>query len=67
MQFFGLVNKLLEIERETLKKDLEITRYEIIPLTVNTGLIGWVEGCDTLNELIKDYRLKNKIRLYVEK
>lgn len=67
MQFLGLVNKLLEIESEGLKKDLEITKYEIIPLTVNTGLIEWVEGCDTLNELIKDYRTRNKIRMYVER
>jgi serine/threonine-protein kinase mTOR len=34
---------------------------------VNTGLIGWVEDCDTLNELIKEYRTLNKIRVYVEK
>ena len=67
MQFFSLVNKLLAVERENLKRDLEITRYSIIPLTVNTGLIGWVENCDTLNELIKEYRTLNKIRVYVEK
>ena len=42
MQFFSLVNKLLATERENLKRNLEITRYSIIPLTVNTGLIGWV-------------------------
>lgn len=53
MQFLNLVNKLLVSERETLRKDLTITKYSIIPLTLNTGLIGWVENCDTLNELIK--------------
>jgi FKBP12-rapamycin complex-associated protein len=67
MQFLNLVNKLLVSERESLKKDLTITKYEIIPLTLNTGLIGWVENCDTLNELIKEYRQMNKIRMYVEK
>jgi serine/threonine-protein kinase mTOR len=67
MQFFSLVNKLLARERENLRRNLEITRYSIVPLTVNTGLIGWVENCDTLNELIKEYRSVNKIRIYVEK
>jgi FKBP12-rapamycin complex-associated protein len=42
MQFFSLVNKLLAEERENLRRNLEITRYSIVPLTVNTGLIGWV-------------------------
>ena len=67
MQFLNLVNKLLVSERDSLKKDLTITKYEIIPLSLNTGLIGWVENCDTLNELIKEYRQTNKIRMYVEK
>jgi FKBP12-rapamycin complex-associated protein len=26
-----------------------------------------VEGCDTLNELIKDYRVENKLRVYLER
>lgn len=65
MQFFSLVNKLLAGERESLRRNLEITRYSIVPLTVNTGLIGWVENCDTLNELIKEFRTANKIRVYV--
>jgi FKBP12-rapamycin complex-associated protein len=62
MQLLSLVNKLLGLNHSTLKKDLFITRYSIIPLSVNTGLIGWVEDCDTLNELIKEYRTDHKIR-----
>ena len=49
----GLINKLMSLDQATIKKDLFVTRYSIIPLSVNTGLIGWVEQCDTLNELIK--------------
>jgi FKBP12-rapamycin complex-associated protein len=67
MQLLGLVNKLLGLNHSTLKKDLFITRYSIIPLSVNTGLIGWVEECDTLNELIKEYRTDHRIRPDVEK
>lgn len=67
MQLLALVNKLLGLNQSTLKKDLFVTRYSIIPLSVNTGLIGWVEECDTLNELIKEYRTDHRIRPDVEK
>lgn len=30
----------------------------MIPLSQNTGLIGWVSNCDTLHLLIKDYRVE---------
>lgn len=30
----------------------------IIPLSTNTGLIGWVPNSDTLHSLIRDYREK---------
>ena len=48
MQLFSLVNKILNNNTETEKKDLTITRYSVIPLSINTGLIGWVQDCDTL-------------------
>ena len=56
MQLFGLVNTLLAIDPKTNKKDLNIRRYPIIPLSQNSGLIGWVPNCDTLHQLIKDHR-----------
>jgi serine/threonine-protein kinase mTOR len=49
MQLFGLVNTLLSIDSQTAKKDLSIRRYPVIPLSQNTGLIGWVSNCDTLH------------------
>lgn len=63
----GLINKLMGLDPATVKKDLFVTRYSIIPLSVNTGLIGWVEECDTLNELIKEYRSDHRIKDNVEK
>jgi FKBP12-rapamycin complex-associated protein len=48
MQLFALVNRLLHNNPETEKKDLAITRFSVIPLSVNTGLLGWVHNCDTL-------------------
>ena len=61
MQLFGLVNTLLSIDPQTAKKDLAIRRYPVIPLSQNTGLIGWVNNCDTLHMLIKEHRWANKI------
>lgn len=62
MQLFSLVNRLLNNKPETEKKDLTITTYSVIPLSTNTGLIGWVQNSDTLQQLIKEYRKNNNIR-----
>lgn len=62
MQLFSLVNRLLNNKPETEKKDLTITTYAVIPLSTNTGLIGWVQNSDTLQQLIKEYRKNNNIR-----
>ncbi len=39
MQLFGLVNTLLAHNPETSKRDLGIHRYQVIPLSPNSGLI----------------------------
>ncbi|XP_017494320.1 PREDICTED: serine/threonine-protein kinase mTOR-like, partial [Rhagoletis zephyria] len=66
MQLFGLVNTLLNKEHNTSKQNLAIQRYAVIPLSPNSGLIGWVPHCDTLHSLIRDYREKRKILLNME-
>ncbi|KAK4762122.1 hypothetical protein SAY87_030006 [Trapa incisa] len=66
MQLFGLVNTLLENSRKTSEKDLSIERYSVIPLSPNSGLIGWVPNCDTLHQLIREYRENRKITLNQE-
>ena len=66
MQLFGLINALLSKDSDTRKKNLFIKRYSVIPLSHNTGIIGWVSNCDTLNQLIKSYRQKNKVRVNIE-
>ncbi|XP_064598762.1 serine/threonine-protein kinase mTOR-like [Liolophura sinensis] len=66
MQLFGLVNSLLLNNPETFRKNLSIQRYAVIPLSTNSGLIGWVPHCDTLHSLIRDYREKKKILLNIE-
>ncbi|KAJ3194365.1 phosphatidylinositol kinase- protein kinase tor1 [Irineochytrium annulatum] len=66
MQLFGLVNTLLGTDPETFKRHLNIERYSAIPLSPNSGLIGWVPNCDTLHTLIRDYRESRKILLNIE-
>ncbi|KAF6208231.1 hypothetical protein GE061_016683 [Apolygus lucorum] len=66
MQLFGLVNSLLMGDPDTSRRNLTIQRYAVIPLSTNSGLIGWVPHCDTLHTLIKDYREKKKILLNIE-
>jgi FKBP12-rapamycin complex-associated protein len=66
MQFFSLVNSLLLDDPETFRRNLAIQRFAVIPLSTNSGLIGWVPNSDTLHGLIKDYREKKKILLNIE-
>ena len=61
MQTLNLVNTLMKKNEKTEKKNLTIITYPVIPLSTDTGLIGWVQGCDTLQQLIKDYRHANHI------
>jgi FKBP12-rapamycin complex-associated protein len=42
MQLFALVNRLLSNDTETERKDLAIMKYSVIPLSHNTGILGWV-------------------------
>merc|ERR1712025_376996 len=66
MQFFSLVNSLLTSDPETLKRNLTIQRFSVVPLSTNSGLIGWVPQSDTLHALIRDYREKRKVMLNEE-
>ncbi|KAK2747845.1 phosphatidylinositol kinase- protein kinase tor1 [Onygenales sp. PD_40] len=66
MQLFGLVNTLLDNDSESLKRHLTIQRFPAIPLSQNSGLIGWVSNSDTLHALIKEYRESRRILLNIE-
>ncbi|RKP13354.1 hypothetical protein BJ684DRAFT_10183 [Piptocephalis cylindrospora] len=66
MQLFGLVNTLLKVDPETFKRHLGIARYSVVPLSINSGLIGWVPHTDTLHSLIKEFRDHTGTPLNVE-
>lgn len=66
MQLFGLVNMLLNSTPATATRDLSIARYAVVPLSPNSGLIGWVPNCDTLHALIREHRDAHKVPLNLE-
>ncbi len=66
MQLFGLCNTLLANDTECYKRHLNIQRYPAIPLSQNSGLLGWVPNSDTLHVLIREYRDSRKILLNIE-
>ncbi|KAL1921057.1 uncharacterized protein VTP21DRAFT_11692 [Calcarisporiella thermophila] len=66
MQLFGLVNALLTNDPETHRRHLQIVRYAAIPLSPNSGLLGWVPNTDTLHALIREYRESRSILLNCE-
>ncbi|KAG0200191.1 phosphatidylinositol kinase- protein kinase tor1 [Mortierella sp. GBA30] len=66
MQLFGLVNTLLSADPETFKRHLGIIHYAVIPLSPNSGLIGWMPETDTLHNLIRDYRESKKRSFFTE-
>lgn len=67
MQLFRLINALLANDPATSKSSLGIRRYSVMPLSNNSGVIGWVPNCDTLQKLIKDYRESRNIAIDLEK
>lgn len=66
MQLFGLVNTLLQDDKESYKRHLNIRQLAAIPLSPRTGLIGWVSNSDTLHSLIKEHREQQKVPLNIE-
>lgn len=66
MQLFGLINACLNNDNLTNNRGLEIVRYSVLPLSNNSGVIGWVQNCDTINQLVKQYRESKEMRLLVE-
>ena len=66
MQFFNLINSLLMTNRNTLNLDVSILKYAIIPFAPNAGLISWVTGADTFQQLVVDYRSHRDVRQSLE-
>ncbi|OHT01774.1 PIKK family atypical protein kinase [Tritrichomonas foetus] len=66
MQFFNLINSLLKTNRNTADLGVSILDYAIVPFAPNSGLITWVTGADTFQQLVTDYRVYRDIRQNIE-
>lgn len=67
MQLFGLVNILMKSDSRTSNTfGFQIQRYSVTPLKDNVGLIGWVDGCDTLHEVVKFFRDRKGLPVELE-
>ena len=69
MQLFGFINVLTARSPSRFlpqKKRLNITTYEVIPLTSEVGLIGWVNDSKPISQKIIDYRKKFGIQIDAE-
>lgn len=60
MQLLGLVNTVLTANPSTNGKDCLVQTYSVTPLSDNAGLVGWVDHCDTIHQIIKDHRVHSK-------
>jgi len=67
MQLFGLMNALLASTPTTNQANLRIRRYAVLPLSNNSGLIGWVPNSDTIQKLVSAYREARMIPPLLEK
>lgn len=71
MQLFGLVNALLRKNARSRVSlgaivDLSIQPYSVIPLSPQTGLLGWVPHTDTIHQLVREYRQSRGVPLNIE-
>ncbi|CAL6073648.1 Kinase [Hexamita inflata] len=62
MQLMGLINQLLQGDSFSSRHQLFITRYPCVPIGKNTGLLFWVPRADTVNDLVKNYRIQKNFQ-----
>jgi len=56
MQYFSLLNGIIKNNRLTKNLGINIAQYAIIPFAPNAGLVSWVTGADTLQQLVVEFR-----------
>ena len=72
MQLFDLMNNLISLNNNLRKKNLEVIRTNIIPMTnglpnVHGGLIEWIQNSDTINTLLDVVRNRFNVHRDLEK
>ena len=66
MQFFKLINSLLKSNRVTCDRTVSIVQYAVTPFALDAGLISWVTGADTFQQLVTDFRTHRDIKKNLE-
>ncbi len=61
MQLFSLINKMFYDPSE--RENYSIKGYSITPISLEIGIISWVENCDTVGELIIKSRSSGNVYL----
>ncbi|KAJ1859708.1 phosphatidylinositol kinase- protein kinase tor1, partial [Coemansia sp. RSA 989] len=56
MQLFGLINSLLMKDDETAKRFLAIEQFPVVPLSSNSGLIGFYPDCESFHSHVNNIR-----------
>ena len=60
MQIFNLINEFIPPQFH------HIITYFVMPISLDTGLIEWINGSDTMSKLIRDYRTSHGIQVEKE-
>jgi FKBP12-rapamycin complex-associated protein len=66
MQLFSFINTFVENSTLPLRSKLSITTYKVIPITTEVGLIGWLPNCQTVFDVVSQYRQRKGIPLETE-
>jgi FKBP12-rapamycin complex-associated protein len=66
MQLFSFINQFIETSTLPLRSRLCITTYKVIPITAEVGLIGWVQDCTILFDILTKYRERKRIPTEIE-
>lgn len=66
MQFFKLINSLLKSNRVASDRTVSIVQYAVTPFALDAGLISWVTGADTFQQLVSDFRTHRNIKRNLE-
>jgi FKBP12-rapamycin complex-associated protein len=66
MQLFSFINTFVAASHIPHRDKFSVATYKVIPVTNDVGLIGWVENCNTLFDIIRVYREQNKIDIECE-
>jgi FKBP12-rapamycin complex-associated protein len=67
MQLLGLLNDLFKAGTVGPRNELKIGTFSVVPLSYESGLISWVENCDTVFELIREHRQRVRLNVNFEK